>query len=282
MGFTDCDITTELDEILNLCRAEQGGIKSIHIIRPDWIDGYTVDANGAITDIFKKEIGAGVYYAFVKREFKNQTAFFTSEMQPNKSYVQTVGMTVASLDRQTLNAIQQLASDKGIVVIVEARTKNLTTGFTKENEFFVLGLENGLRLATSSSASGTVSADQFGNVHTLVGEEPDDVIEVKLIKGTNAVVTASQATTVLTVTAVTSGSLVVGDVISGTGITAGTRIVSLGTGIGGVGTYNVSTSATAASTTVTAVPYTAVPLADAGAYESYASWLERLVDNSTF
>lgn len=67
-----------------------------------------------------------------------------------------------------------------------------------------------------------------------------------------AVVTGSIATTVLTVTAVTSGQLSVGQTISGSGITAGTKITALGTGIGGTGTYTVDTSQTASSTTVTA------------------------------
>jgi hypothetical protein len=57
---------------------------------------------------------------------------------------------------------------------------------------------------------------------------------------------------ILTVTAVGSGALAVGDTLSGSGVTAGTFIVSLGTGTGGTGTYNVSPSQTAASTTITA------------------------------
>lgn len=69
---------------------------------------------------------------------------------------------------------------------------------------------------------------------------------------TSAVVTGSCATGILTVTAVTSGVLSVGQVISGTNITAGTFIGSLGTGTGGTGTYNLSQPVTAASTTVTA------------------------------
>jgi len=67
-----------------------------------------------------------------------------------------------------------------------------------------------------------------------------------------AVVTGSIAATVLTVTAVTSGTLSVGAVLSGSGITAGTTITALGTGTGGTGTYTVTPSQTAASTTVTA------------------------------
>lgn len=66
-----------------------------------------------------------------------------------------------------------------------------------------------------------------------------------------AVFTGSIATTTLTVTAVTRGTIRIGDVISGSGVTVGTTITALGTGTGGTGTYTVGTSQTAGSTTIT-------------------------------
>lgn len=69
---------------------------------------------------------------------------------------------------------------------------------------------------------------------------------------TVASVTGSISGTTLTVTAVGSGALALGNAISGSGITAGTIITGLGTGTGGNGTYTVSVSQTAASTTITA------------------------------
>jgi hypothetical protein len=68
----------------------------------------------------------------------------------------------------------------------------------------------------------------------------------------DAVVTGSIATTVLTVTAVTSGTLAVGQIITSTNVLPGTRITALGTGTGGTGTYTLSQSQTVASTTITA------------------------------
>jgi len=68
----------------------------------------------------------------------------------------------------------------------------------------------------------------------------------------SAVVTASIATTVMTVTAITSGTLAPNQLITGTGVTAGTYIVSQLTGTtGSTGTYTVSASQTVASTAVT-------------------------------
>lgn len=71
-----------------------------------------------------------------------------------------------------------------------------------------------------------------------------------------ASVTGSIATTTLTVTAVTSGRLLPGMTISGTGVTAGTTIVAQltqtsGDNLGLRGTYQVSASQTASSTTIT-------------------------------
>jgi hypothetical protein len=65
------------------------------------------------------------------------------------------------------------------------------------------------------------------------------------------VVTGSIAGTTLTVSAVTTGVLTVGQSISGTNVTAGTTITAILTGTGGVGTYTVSASQTVASTTIT-------------------------------
>ena len=61
-----------------------------------------------------------------------------------------------------------------------------------------------------------------------------------------AVVTATIAGTVMTVSAVASGVLYVGQTISGAGVTLGTIITALGTGSGGVGTYTISAASTVA------------------------------------
>lgn len=67
-----------------------------------------------------------------------------------------------------------------------------------------------------------------------------------------AQVTGSIATTTLTVTAVSSGTLAAGQTISGTGVTVGTQIVAQLSGTtGGNGTYQVSVSQTVSSTTIT-------------------------------
>ena len=65
-----------------------------------------------------------------------------------------------------------------------------------------------------------------------------------------AVFTGSISATTLTVSAVTSGILSVGQRVYGTGITSGTFITALGTATGGTGTYTVGTSQTVSSMTM--------------------------------
>lgn len=72
------------------------------------------------------------------------------------------------------------------------------------------------------------------------------------IPQTQASTTISATYGILTVTAVGSGALTVGDVLSGSGVTAGTTISALTTGTGGTGTYAVTPTQTASSTTITA------------------------------
>lgn len=62
--------------------------------------------------------------------------------------------------------------------------------------------------------------------------------------------TGSITGTTLTITALASGNYAVNQIITGTGVTAGTTITALGTGTGGIGTYVVSVSQTVSSTTI--------------------------------
>ena len=65
--------------------------------------------------------------------------------------------------------------------------------------------------------------------------------------------TGSISGTTLTITAAPNGKFIVGQVLTGTGITTGTTITALVSGTGGTGTYTVNISQTASSTTVTAL-----------------------------
>lgn len=63
------------------------------------------------------------------------------------------------------------------------------------------------------------------------------------------------------------GSIQVGQIITGTGVSANTRIDALDTGTGGTGTYIVSVSQTVASTTINTIGVE---------YQSIPSWVKRI------
>lgn len=105
------------------------------------------------------------------------------------------------------------------------------------------------RVVTSASINLS-SATSFTNAAALIAAGLQTTGNV--FSGTGHIDDgASSAGTLLTISAVSAGALHVGDVITGAGVTAGTTIVSFGTGTGGVGTYNVSASQLVASEALT-------------------------------
>lgn len=111
--------------------------------------------------------------------------------------------------------------------------------------------------SVTSGAINLSAASSFSNAASIIQTA---------IGHYDAVVTGSISTTTLTVTAVSSGTLAVGQTISGTGVTAGTTITALGSGTGGTGTYTVSVSQTASSTTISAGPTLVTYDSTAGAF----------------
>jgi hypothetical protein len=124
--------------------------------------------------------------------------------------------------------------------------------------------------STSTGAVATVRPGQLGNVLTstagatvnataLVSGTQYSVLTLGTtlaagfvaVGATSTSITGSIAGTTLTVTA--GSGVAIGQILSGTGVTANTTITALGTGSGGAGTYIVSASQTVASTTITAL-----------------------------
>jgi hypothetical protein len=118
-----------------------------------------------------------------------------------------------------------------------------------------------------------LTSSEDGRLFHYIGATPDvKPLAMGPSYGTTATaqVTGSIAGTTLTVTAVTSGTLVIGQKITATGIvgdaTYGTCVITaLGTGTGGTGTYTVSASQTLGSRTIQAFAVTepAPPLGNA-------------------
>ena len=107
--------------------------------------------------------------------------------------------------------------------------------------------------------TGTSAYGSYGlRIKNIVADNPyplpvfNDLLRGNFAATTyyGATVTASIATTTMTVSAVAGGTIRVGQTISGTGVAAGTYITGFISGTGGTGTYSVSVSQTVSSTTI--------------------------------
>lgn len=119
------------------------------------------------------------------------------------------------------------------------------------------GRVSGLSLTELKAISGTLNITVNGVArNTTIDLAPavsfSDAAQIiqTALGSFDAVVTGSIAATTLTVTALSSGELAIGQVITGVGVTPGTRITAFLTGTGGTGTYTVSESQTVSSTTI--------------------------------
>jgi len=157
-------------------------------------------------------------------------------------------------------------TDNGVNVYIVDGAFRYTWYISSPASAVFTGSTSGTTLTVASVSSGTIAVGQslFG-----IGVLPETVITA-LGTGTGgagtytinrsqtvansvmnsatvgAVVTATIASTTMTVSAVASGALHIGQTISGVGVTLGTIITAFGTGTGGAGTYTVSVASTVA------------------------------------
>ena len=115
------------------------------------------------------------------------------------------------------------------------------SGYTNPTTYYII--------ATNGSTTFTLSATAGGTAITTT-------------VGTPTGLSYKYAPTTLNVTAVSSGTLYLGQTIQGTGISVNTMITALGTGSGGTGTYTVSNSQNISSETMYALNFTQIPTTD--------------------
>jgi hypothetical protein len=173
-------------------------------------------------------------------------------------------------------------NDNGINVYIVDGTNRYTWRISSPSSAVFTGSISGTTLTVTAITNGTIAAGQslFGvgvtseTVITALGTGTGGIgtytinlsqtVTSRQMNSTTvgAQVTGAISGTTLTVSAVTSGTLFVGQTIQGTGVTALTIITALGTGSGGVGTYTVSTSQTVTSTTLYGLNFSQLPSSD--------------------
>lgn len=154
----------------------------------------------------------------------------------------------AALLQTDLNATPpQAASVTGAIAPMTASVTASIAG----SVMYVTGVTSGVLvegavLSGTGVSAGTKITNQLSGTPGGIGEYAVSIPQ----QVASEAISAAYGT--LTVTAIASGTLSVGQTLAGTGVSAGTRITQLGGGQGLTGTYFVNLTQTAASGTVTA------------------------------
>ena len=188
-------------------------------------------------------------------------------------------------------------TDNGINAYIVDGAYRYTWRISSPSNAIFTGFVSGTTLTVTAISSGTITANQS---LTGVGVTAETVITA-LGTGTGGVgtytlntsqtvsaqslsstavgarFTATVAGTTMTVSAVASGTIYLGQTIQGAGVTAGTIVTAYGTGSGGTGTYTISNSLTiAVGQTMYALNFSVLPSSD-GAFSGANS--VDIVDN---
>ena len=165
----------------------------------------------------------------------------------------TLTATSASGNLATLSSTSGLTVGQSIIFTATSQATTLGTTFTATASTTTGIIGNGAAVPSAGTVftpTGTVTGT-FAVGMVLTGGALTSTSGVYITAVNQALFTGTFATTTLNVSNVSSGSLSVGMLITGTSVTAGLYIVAFGTGTGGIGSYTVSASASGTPTTGT-------------------------------
>ena len=188
-------------------------------------------------------------------------------------------------------------TDNGINAYIVDGAYRYTWRISSPSNAIFTGSVSGTTLTVTAMSSGTITANQSltgvgvtaetvitalgtgtGGVGTYTINTSQTVAaETMSSTAVGARFTATVAGTLMTVSAVASGTIYLGQTIQGAGVTAGTIVTAFGTGSGGTGTYTISNSLTiAVGQTMYALNFSVLPSTD-GAFSGANS--VDIVDN---
>lgn len=238
---------------------------------------------------FEAQLAAIYFGGFNTSTQKPSTILFT---QYNQAAVAAY-LEGGPIDQLTLSELQAISGTLSLPVDGYARA-TASVDFASANSFSAAGalLQSSLNAAptTLASVTGAIAASTAsvtgsiaGNVLNVTAVASGQLVPGAVLSGPG-VTTGTQITSqlsgttggigtyavsisqvvasttitagygTLTVSAIISGTLAIGQTLAGSGVTSGTQITGLGTGSGLTGTYFVSPSQTFASGAITATP----------------------------
>lgn len=248
------------------------GPSGLVIGRFAWLSAAQLDANEA--PALANNFGAGPVAGFVHREQQGLIRNYLSEfgmtvpagfqvtvMSGGDFWVQNDGATVAipgnkcyaSLvdGRASFAATGSPATGGSATGSIAASTGSFT-GSIADDILTITAVSSGVvvpggTLSGTGVQTGTTVLSQLtgtpGGIGTYQVNIGEQTVASTVISETYGTFTAASALT---------GALGVGDVLSGSGVVAGTTITALGTGTGGLGTYIVNNNTVVSSTTISA------------------------------
>jgi len=150
----------------------------------------------------------------------------------------------------TFGATGAPVSAASVTGSVAASTASVT-GTIADNVLTVTAVSSGV-LVPGGTITGTGIATGT-KITAQLGGTPGGIGTYQVTPGEQTVASTAVSETygTMTVTAVGSGAVGIGDTLSGAGVTAGSRVTAFGTGTGGTGTYIVDPTQAPASTTIT-------------------------------
>jgi hypothetical protein len=198
-------------------------------------------------------------------------------------YALTANLVPSVIGQLNSNSGIVKITDNGVSVYIVDGAYRYTWYISSPATAVFRGSTSGTTLTVTNVSSGTIAINQSlygvgilpetvitalgsgsGGVGTYTINRSQTVASEAMNSATvGAVVTATIAGSVMTVSAVTSGVLHVGQTVQGAGVTLGTIITALGTGTGGVGTYTLSVASTVAvGVTMYGINFSVLPSTD--------------------
>lgn len=237
-----------------------------------------VDGDG--TPSIVNNFGAGIVAGFVHREQQglnpNYLSFAGNVIQPGFGltlltggdfWVQNDGTTQALMNQKVY---ADLSTGKASAAVTGAplQSASTTASIAASTGSFTGSIANDLMTITVVGSGVAVPGGTLSGTNVKTGtkivRQVTPLIGAETLGGVGryyvsipnqsvASTTISETYGTMTVSAVGSGALAVGGVLTGSGVVAGTTITAFGTGVGNTGTYIVDNNTVVSSTTITSV-----------------------------